>query len=70
MSDHDSHYATSYVHGVCTLEITACEASDSGMFRCFATNPLGTDETTALVHVEGRLKGYFDVEKGKRCSSI
>ncbi|CAF1572028.1 unnamed protein product, partial [Adineta ricciae] len=52
LSDHDSHYATSYVHGVCTLEITACEASDSGMFRCFATNPLGTDETTALVHVE------------------
>lgn len=53
LGDHDSHYATSYVHGVCTLEITACEPGDSGLFRCSAANPLGSDETTCLLHVEG-----------------
>lgn len=52
LSDNDSHYLTSYVHGVCTLEITACETGDSGLFRCYATNPLGSDETTCLLHVE------------------
>ena len=45
---------TPYVHGVGTLEITACETVDSGMFRCYATNSLGSDATTCLVHVEGR----------------
>ncbi len=54
MSDNDSHYLTSFVHGVCTLEITACETADSALFRCSATNPLGSDETTCLVHVEGK----------------
>jgi hypothetical protein len=54
LSDNDSHYLTSYVHGVCTLEITACETADSGLFRCSATNPLGSDETTCLLHVEGK----------------
>ncbi|CAF2085028.1 unnamed protein product [Rotaria magnacalcarata] len=52
LSDNDTHYLTSYVHGVCTLEITACETSDTGMFRCSATNPLGSDETSCLLHVE------------------
>ena len=54
LGDNDSHYLTSFVHGVCTLEITACETSDSALYRCQATNPLGTDETTCLVHVEGK----------------
>jgi hypothetical protein len=54
LSDNDSHYLTSFVHGVCTLEITACETADSALFRCSATNPLGSDETTCLVHVEGK----------------
>lgn len=58
LGDHDSHYATSYVHGVCTLEITACEPGDSGLFRCSATNPLGSDETTGLLHVEGRTDDF------------
>ncbi|CAF3418033.1 unnamed protein product [Rotaria socialis] len=52
LSDTDPHYLTTYVHGVCTLEITACETSDSAMYRCSATNPLGTDETCCLVHVD------------------
>ncbi|CAF4348959.1 unnamed protein product [Rotaria socialis] len=52
LSDNDTHYLTSYVHGVCTLEITACETSDNAMFRCSATNPLGSDETSCLLHVE------------------
>lgn len=52
MSEADSHYLTSYVHGVCTLEISACEVSDSATYRCAATNPLGNDETTCLLHVE------------------
>jgi len=54
LSDNDSHYLTSFVHGVCTLEITACETGDSGVFRCYATNPLGTDETSSIIHVEGK----------------
>jgi len=52
LNDNDSHYLTSFVHGVCTLEITACETSDTALYRCQATNPLGTDETTCLIHVE------------------
>jgi hypothetical protein len=54
LGDNDSHYITSYAHGVCTLEITACETGDSALYRCYAVNPLGTDETTGLVHVEGK----------------
>ncbi len=54
LSDNDSHYLTSCVHGVCTLEITSCETADSGLFRCAATNPLGSDETSSLLHVEGK----------------
>lgn len=53
LADSDSHYVTSYVHGVCTLEIAACHPTDSAIYRCTATNPLGSDETTCLVHVEG-----------------
>lgn len=49
---------TTYVHGVCTLEITSCETSDSGTYRCSAVNPLGTDETSCLVHVEGKYIVY------------
>ncbi|CAF1655465.1 unnamed protein product, partial [Adineta ricciae] len=52
LSDTDEHYLTSYVHGVCTLEITACETSDTAMYRCGATNPLGSDETSCFMHVE------------------
>lgn len=44
---------TSYVHGVCTLEISSCVTSDSAMYRCCAVNPLGTDETSCLLHIEG-----------------
>lgn len=68
MSDNDSHYLTSFVHGVCTLEITACETSDSALYRCQATNPLGTDETTCLIHVEGKNNRRKTKEK-KRLSS-
>jgi len=61
LSDNDSHYLTSYVHGVCTLEITACETVDSGLFRCSATNPLGSDETTCLLHVEGKQTNSIEI---------
>lgn len=36
------------------MEITSCESADSGLYRCSAANPLGTDETTSLLHVEGK----------------
>ncbi|CAF3308218.1 unnamed protein product [Rotaria sp. Silwood2] len=52
ISDADSHYVTSHVHGVCTLEISSCETSDTAMYRCSAENPLGTDETSCLLYVE------------------
>jgi len=55
LSDTDSHYITADVHGVCELEISACETSDSAMYRCYATNPLGSDETSCLLHVEGNI---------------
>ncbi|CAF0741448.1 unnamed protein product, partial [Didymodactylos carnosus] len=52
LSETDSHYITATVHGVCTLEISSCELADTGMFRCYATNPLGSDETSCFVHIE------------------
>jgi hypothetical protein len=56
---------TSYVHGVCTLEITSCETADSAMYRCHATNPLGDDETSCLLHIEGKMKRVFMEKKTK-----
>lgn len=53
LSDTDSHYLTSDVHGVCELEITATELSDTATYRCFASNPLGTDDTSCFMHIEG-----------------
>ncbi|CAF0817484.1 unnamed protein product, partial [Didymodactylos carnosus] len=52
LSEGDSHYITASVSGVCTLEISSCEVADSGTFRCHATNPLGFDETSCMIHIE------------------
>lgn len=50
----DSHYLTTDVHGVCTLEINSAETSDTAVYRCAATNPLGNDDTSCFMHVEGK----------------
>lgn len=52
----DSHYLTVDVHGVCTLDINSCQTSDTAVYRCLATNPLGSDETSCFMHVDGNIE--------------
>lgn len=40
--------------GVVTLEIIDCRPEDSGKYTCVATNVHGSDETSAVVIVEGK----------------
>ena len=51
LSKHE--YNFTHADGVVTMEIMDCKPSDSGKYRCVATNPLGTDETSCVVIVEG-----------------
>lgn len=46
-------YSMTNSDGVVTMEIIDCQPSDSGKYRCVATNCHGTDETECVVIVEG-----------------
>ncbi|XP_055385446.1 twitchin isoform X34 [Condylostylus longicornis] len=46
-------YSMTHSDGVVTMEIVDCKPSDSGKYRCVATNCHGTDETECVVIVEG-----------------
>lgn len=48
-------YAMTHSDGVVTMEIIDCKPEDSGKYRCVATNEHGTDETSCVVIVEGKL---------------
>jgi hypothetical protein len=41
--------------GECKLTIQDCSMTDEGIYRCEATNPLGTAKTQATGHIEGWL---------------
>ena len=45
--------------GVVTMEIVDCKPSDSGKYKCVATNIHGTDETSCVVIVEGTFLLFF-----------
>merc|ERR1711962_1447295 len=46
-------YPITHTDGVITIEIINCQPSDSGKYKCVATNRLGTDSTDCVVIVEG-----------------
>ena len=46
-------YPQSQTDGVVFMEIVGCKVTDSGKYRCVATNEFGTDETSCVVIVEG-----------------
>ncbi|KAK2728041.1 hypothetical protein QYM36_008498, partial [Artemia franciscana] len=45
-------YTQTHCDGVVTCEIANCKVSDSGKYRCVATNKHGEDETSCVVIVE------------------
>ncbi|XP_055846057.1 titin-like [Episyrphus balteatus] len=47
----DSKHSLSYVDGLSSLEIRSVEKTDSGIYRCIATNRNGDIETSCLVSV-------------------
>ncbi len=49
------HYLISYNCGVCTLEIPSCLHDDCGSYTCKAENPLGMDQTSCVLSVEGKI---------------
>lgn len=54
-----NEYTMTHADGVVTMEILDCKPEDSGKYRCVATNPLGSDETSCVVIVEGeRFSAY------------
>eukprot|EP00088_Acartia_fossae_P029114 TRINITY_DN2992_c0_g1_i3.p1 TRINITY_DN2992_c0_g1~~TRINITY_DN2992_c0_g1_i3.p1 ORF type:complete len:1274 (+),score=352.65 TRINITY_DN2992_c0_g1_i3:337-3822(+) len=46
-------YPITHTDGVITIEIINCQPSDSGKYKCVATNSLGSDSTDCVVIVEG-----------------
>lgn len=53
-------YPQSQGDGVVFMEIVGCKVTDSGKYRCVATNKYGTDETSCVVIVEGMYPDSFD----------
>ena len=47
-------------HGVSTLELYNCREDDAGRYSCTADSPLGSDETSCVVSVQGRNTPGYD----------
>lgn len=61
LSKHE--YAMSHSDGVVTMEIIDCRPSDSGKYKCVATNCHGSDETSCVVIVEGMNFIFYYLKK-------
>jgi hypothetical protein len=61
ISEADPHFAIEHNAGVCTLEIQSCTLNDSGVYKCFAENSLGSDETVCAINVEGCIQFFICV---------
>jgi hypothetical protein len=48
-------YPQSQADGVVFMEIVGCRVGDSGKYRCVASNEYGSDETSCVVIVEGKI---------------
>ena len=46
-------FPITHTDGVITIEIINCQPSDSGKYKCVASNRLGSDSTDCVVIVEG-----------------
>lgn len=63
-------YTMQHSDGVVTMEIVDCKPSDSGNYRCVATNALGKDETSCVVIVEGNVFSYSGLVSFSKRSPI
>ena len=54
-----SKYPITHTDGVITIEIINCQPSDSGKYKCTATNSLGSDSTDCVIIVEGTKSNYI-----------
>lgn len=55
IDERNPHYLVSYNCGVCTLEIPSCSVEDTGTYSCKAENPLGMDQTSCVLSIEGKI---------------
>ena len=46
-------YPITHTDGVITIEVINAQPSDSGKYKCIATNSLGSDASDCVVIVEG-----------------
>jgi hypothetical protein len=49
-----SKYPITHTDGIITIEIINSQPSDSGKYKCIATNDLGSDASECVVIVEGK----------------
>lgn len=48
---------SSFSENVCTLKLSFLEPSDTGTYTCVAANAAGSDESSAVLTVQGQLRG-------------
>ena len=52
-------FPITHTDGVITIEVINAQPSDSGKYKCIATNDLGSDATDCVVIVEGTLDTFI-----------
>ena len=55
-------FPTTRTDSVITIKIINCQPSDSGKYKCVATNSLGSDTTDCVVIVEGEYKYFLEIK--------
>lgn len=46
-------------HGVCSVEIYNVRMEDAGKYSCLAESPLGSEETSCVLSVQGNLNFFL-----------